>query len=63
MARVEFKRVGKTYADGTRALKELDITVGDGELLVVVGPSGCGKSTLVKAIYNRKFSVSPIWVT
>jgi len=44
--------VGKTYADGTVAVQELDLTVGRGELVVLVGPSGCGKSTTLKMI-NR----------
>jgi osmoprotectant transport system ATP-binding protein len=44
--------VGKTYADGTVAVHELDLEVGRGELVVLVGPSGCGKSTTLKMI-NR----------
>ncbi len=44
--------VGKTYADGTVAVHELDLEVGKGEMIVLVGPSGCGKSTTLKMI-NR----------
>ena len=44
--------VGKTYADGTVAVHELDLEVRAGELVVLVGPSGCGKSTTLKMI-NR----------
>ena len=44
--------VGKTYADGTVAVQELDLEVGRGELVCLVGPSGCGKSTTLKMI-NR----------
>ena len=44
--------VGKTYADGTVAVHELDLDVRAGELVVLVGPSGCGKSTTLKMI-NR----------
>jgi osmoprotectant transport system ATP-binding protein len=44
--------VGKTYADGTVAVQELDLDVPRGELVVLVGPSGCGKSTTLKMI-NR----------
>jgi energy-coupling factor transport system ATP-binding protein len=32
------------------ALRDLSLTVGEGEVLLVAGPSGCGKSTLVRAI-------------
>jgi len=44
--------VGKTYANGTVAVKELDLDVPRGELVTLVGPSGCGKSTTLKMI-NR----------
>jgi osmoprotectant transport system ATP-binding protein len=44
--------VGKTYADGTVAVQELDLEVRAGEMVVLVGPSGCGKSTTLKMI-NR----------
>jgi osmoprotectant transport system ATP-binding protein len=44
--------VGKTYADGTVAVHELDLDVPRGALVVLVGPSGCGKSTTLKMV-NR----------
>jgi len=50
VAQVEFRGLGKTFADGTLALQELDVTVADGELLVIVGPSGCGKSTILRLL-------------
>jgi multiple sugar transport system ATP-binding protein len=50
VARVELEHVEKTYPDGTRALRDLDLAVADGELVVVVGPSGCGKSTLLRLV-------------
>jgi len=42
-----------TYATGSgpvEALRDIDLTVGRGELVAVVGPSGCGKSTLLRII-------------
>jgi putative spermidine/putrescine transport system ATP-binding protein len=42
--------VGKTFADGTRALKPLDLEIAAGETLVLLGPSGCGKTTLLRII-------------
>jgi multiple sugar transport system ATP-binding protein len=42
--------VGKVYDDGTRAVTDLNIDVGDGELLVFVGPSGCGKTTALRMV-------------
>jgi len=48
MAQVTFDRVGKVYADGTRAVTGLDLEIDDGELMVLVGPSGCGKTTTLR---------------
>ncbi len=42
--------LGKIYPDGTRAVGEVDLTIQDGEFLVLVGPSGCGKSTVLRMI-------------
>ena len=44
--------VGKTYADGTVAVHELDLDVPKGAIVCLVGPSGCGKSTTLKMV-NR----------
>ena len=44
--------VGKTYADGTVAVADLDLDVRRGELVALVGPSGCGKSTTLRMV-NR----------
>jgi sulfonate transport system ATP-binding protein len=44
------ENVGKTYANGVRALDAVSIEVELGEIVVVVGGSGCGKSTLLRAV-------------
>ena len=44
--------VGKTYADGTVAVQELDLDVPRGRTVCLVGPSGCGKSTTLRMV-NR----------
>jgi sn-glycerol 3-phosphate transport system ATP-binding protein len=50
MASIELKSVGKTYPGNVRAVDGIDLSIADGELLVLVGPSGCGKSTLLRMI-------------
>jgi multiple sugar transport system ATP-binding protein len=50
MARVMLANVGKVYPDGTEAVRELDLEIGDGELVVLVGPSGCGKTTALRMV-------------
>ena len=50
MAAIGLERLTKVYADGTRALHELDLEVADGEFVVFVGPSGCGKTSALRMI-------------
>jgi len=50
MASIDIKGVKKVYAGNVTAIHELDLTIPDGELVVLVGPSGCGKSTLLRMI-------------
>lgn len=49
---LEFRNVSKTFPDGTQALKQVNLTIPEGEFIVVVGLSGAGKSTLIRCI-NR----------
>ncbi len=49
MARVRFEGVTKKFGDVT-AVDNLDLEVGDGELLVLLGPSGCGKTTALRMV-------------
>ena len=51
MSAVEFRGVEKVYAKGDRpAVAGFDLSVSDGEFLVLVGPSGCGKSTTLRMV-------------
>lgn len=47
---IEFIDVSKTYANGTQALKHVDLKVSKGEFVYIVGSSGAGKSTFLKLI-------------
>jgi multiple sugar transport system ATP-binding protein len=50
MAEVVFQDVGKTYPDGTEAVKSFNFSIPDGSFIVFVGPSGCGKTTLLRMV-------------
>ena len=50
MAAIELERLTKVYADGTEAVRALDLDVADGEFVVFVGPSGCGKTTALRMV-------------
>ncbi len=50
MAQVILEGVGKTYPGGVVAATDVDLTIADGEFVVLVGPSGCGKSTILRMI-------------
>src|SRR5947207_11469020 len=47
---IGLRQVAKTFPDGTRALKTLDLEIAQGETLVLLGPSGCGKTTMLRII-------------
>ena len=42
--------VAKTYADGTQALKPVDLAIRRGEIFALLGPNGAGKTTLISII-------------
>ena len=50
MSDVQLADVTKVYDEDVLAVEQLDLTIRDGEFLVVVGPSGCGKSTTLRMI-------------
>ncbi len=49
MAGIEFKNISKSFGT-VDVLKDISLTVNDGEFVVLVGPSGCGKSTALRII-------------
>ena len=58
---VVLKDVNKHYGD-MHALKQVNLTVGKGEVVVLIGPSGSGKSTLIRTI-NRLETITDGTIT
>lgn len=46
------------YADGTQAIKNVDMPILDRKVTAIIGPSGCGKSTLLRSL-NRMHDLYP----
>ncbi|WP_415715640.1 ABC transporter ATP-binding protein [Roseibium sp.] len=49
MARIELQTISKAYGS-VEVMRDINLTIEDGEFIVLVGPSGCGKSTLLRMI-------------
>ena len=47
---VRLHGIHKVYDKGTRALAEVDLTIGEAQFVSLLGPSGCGKSTALRLI-------------
>lgn len=47
---LEIKQLRKTYDNGHQAVKGIDLSISQGEFIVLVGPSGCGKSSILRSI-------------
>lgn len=47
---IELKHLRKVYEPNTEIIADFNLTINDGQFVVVVGPSGCGKSTLLRMI-------------
>ncbi len=50
MAEIVLDGLSKRFDDGYEAVKDMNLTIADGEFVILVGPSGCGKSTALRMI-------------
>ena len=47
---IEVKDLSKTFPDGTEALKNVNLTIPDGDFIAIIGLSGAGKSTFLRCL-------------
>ncbi len=50
MSEIVLNHITKRYPDGSLAVNDFNLSIGDGEFVILVGPSGCGKSTTLNMI-------------
>ena len=49
MSRIELKHIDKYYGDN-HVLRDLNLTIEDGDFMTLLGPSGCGKTTTLRVV-------------
>ncbi len=62
MARLELKSLQKSYGS-VNVIRDISLSIDDGEFVVFVGPSGCGKSTLLRMVAGLEgISGGELWI-
>jgi multiple sugar transport system ATP-binding protein len=63
MAEIRIQDLTKIFPNGTVAVRDLNLDIADGELLVLLGPSGCGKTTTLRCVAGLETQTSgDIWI-
>ena len=58
MTFLRISKLEKTYADGTRAVKGVDLEIREGEFIVLLGPSGCGKTSTLRMVAGLELATA-----
>ena len=51
---LQLNHIAWTASDGKQVLKDVNLNVGDGKLVVITGPNGSGKTTLARLIAGHR---------
>ena len=63
MAKVQLKKMEKTYPNGFKAVHGIDLEIKEGEFMVFVGPSGCAKSTTLRMVAGlEEITGGELWI-
>ena len=63
MSDISLVNVSKTYKNGYSAVKNFNLDIREGELIIFVGPSSCGKSTTLRMIAGLEdISSGELWI-
>ena len=63
MSEIILRDICKSYENGFQAVKNFNLEIEKGELVVFVGPSGCGKSTTLRMIAGLEdISDGELWI-
>jgi phosphonate transport system ATP-binding protein len=57
---IKFDKVGKVYPNGVEALKDVTLTIEDGEFVAIIGLSGAGKSTMLRTVNKMHDTTSGV---
>src|SRR5260370_3518497 len=58
MAQIKIDHMIKRFPNGALAVDNLNLTIADGEFLVLLGPSGCGKTTTLRSVAGLEHQTS-----
>ena len=55
---IVLENISKEYKNGVHALRDVTLTIEDGEFVYIIGPTGSGKSTMIKLLDGEEIPTS-----